>query len=169
MGRFLKLADAIDAFNRRLGKALSYLVLALIVVQFALVVMSANFQVGSIKLQESLLYINALLFLGAAGFTFLNDEHVRIDIFYRGKSERRKTMIDLLGHHILLIPFMIFVWVIGIPYVATSWANQEASFETSGLQIVYILKSFLLVFAFTLSLQGVSGIIRCLAKLRGKA
>lgn len=167
MGGLLKLADFLDAFNEKLGKLLSFLVIALIIVQFGLVIMSANFKVGSIKLQESLLYINALLFLGAAGFVLLKDGHVRVDIFYRGKSERAKNLIDLFGHIFLLLPFLVFAWVIGIPYVVTSWGNLEASFETSGLQIVYILKTFFLLFALTLSFQGLSGIIRITDKLKG--
>lgn len=167
MGGLLKLADFLDAFNERLGKILGVLVIALIIVQFTIVIMSANFKVGSIWLQESLLYMNSLLFLGAAGFVLLKDEHVRVDIFYRDKSERAKNLINLVGHLALLAPFMIFVWIIGTPYVASSWANLEGSFETSGLQIVFILKSFFLVFALTLSFQGISGIIRAIHKLTG--
>ncbi len=165
MGGLLKLADFLDAFNERLGKALGVLVIALVIVQFAIVIMSANFKAGSIWLQESLLYMNSLMFLGAAGFVLLKDEHVRVDIFYRDKSERTKSIVDLLGHVLLLLPFMVFVWIIGSPYVASSWANLEGSFETSGLQIVFILKSFFLLFALTLSFQGLSGIIRTLNKI----
>ncbi len=167
MGELLKLADFLDAFNERLGKLLGILVIALIIVQFTIVIMSANFQAGSIWLQESLLYMNSLLFLGAAGYVLLKDEHVRVDIFYRDKSARLKNIVNLIGHLGLLLPFMIFVWVIGSPYVASSWANLEGSFETSGLQIVFILKSFFLLFALTLSAQGLSGIIRALDKLKG--
>jgi TRAP-type mannitol/chloroaromatic compound transport system permease small subunit len=167
MGGLLKLADFLDAFNERLGKALGVLVIALVIVQFAIVIMSANFKAGSIWLQESLLYMNSLMFLGAAGFVLLKDEHVRVDIFYRDKSERTKSIVDLLGHLLLLLPFMVFIWIIGSPYVATSWANLEGSFETSGLQIVFILKSFFLLFALTLSFQGLSGIIRALNKIMG--
>lgn len=167
MGGLLKLADFLDAFNERLGKLLGVLVIALIIVQFAIVIMSSNFKAGSIWLQESLLYMNSLLFLGAAGFVLLKDQHVRVDIFYRDKSERVKNLVNLVGHLALLAPFMIFVWIIGTPYVATSWANLEGSFETSGLQIIFILKSFFLLFALTLSFQGISGIIRIIDKLKG--
>ena len=68
----------------------------------------------------------------------------------------------------LLFPFLVFVWVIAIPYVFTSWRNLEASFETSGLPIVYILKSFILLFAFSLSIQGVSLAVRSWAAWREK-
>lgn len=167
MGGLLKLADFLDAFNERLGKLLGGLVIALIIVQFTIVIMSANFKAGSIWLQESLIYMNSLLFLGAAGFVFLKDDHVRVDIFYRDKSERIKNLVNLVGHLVLLLPFLVFVWIIGTPYVTTSWANLEGSFETSGLQIVFILKSFFLLFALTLSFQGLSGIIRTIYALRG--
>ena len=124
MGGLLKLADFLDAFNERLGKLLGGLVIALIIVQFTIVIMSANFKAGSIWLQESLLYMNSLLFLGAAGFVLLKDDHVRVDIFYRDKSERIKNLVNLVGHLLLLVPFLVFVWIIGTPYVATSWANR---------------------------------------------
>ncbi len=163
------MADVLDGFNKKLGKVLSYLVIGLVIAQFAIVVMSANFQIGSIKLQESLLYMNALMFLGAAGYVLLMDDHVRVDIFYHNKSERFKTWTNLLGHLILLMPFMVFVWIIGIPYVSSSLANLEGSYETSGMQFVYVLKSFFLLLALTLSLQGISGIIRSVHSLKGGA
>ena len=50
--------------------------------------------------------------------------------------------------------------MIGLPYVLSSIQNLEASFETSGLQIVYVLKSFILLFAFSLTIQGISLAIR---------
>lgn len=167
MGGLVKFADTCDAFNKRLGKALSYLILLLILVQFAIVVLAANFQIGSIKLQESVLYINALMFLGAAGYTFLKDGHVRVDIFYRGKTKRGKAWTDLIGTLVLLVPFLVFVWWIGVPFVVNSWSNMEGSYETSGLQIVYILKSFVLLFAFSLTLQAFSLIVRNVAVLKG--
>ncbi|MCH8172890.1 MAG: TRAP transporter small permease subunit [Proteobacteria bacterium] len=168
MQKFLKIADRLDALNEALGKALGPLVIVLVLVQFALVIMSGVFHVGSIKLQESLLYINSLMFLGAAGYTLLKDAHVRVDVFYRDAPERKKAKINLAGTLFLLFPFLVFVWVIAIPYVFTSWRNLEASFETSGLPIVYILKSFILLFAFSLSIQGVSLAVRSWAAWRQK-
>lgn len=161
MNRLLSLMDRLDAVNGRLGKLLSYGLLALIFVQFAIVVMAANFQAGSIKLQESVLYINSLVFLGAAGYTLLKDGHVRVDIFYRGAAPGTRARIDFFGTLFLLIPFLVFLWWVALPYVIASWRAGEGSFETSGLQLVWLLKSFILLFAASLSLQAVSLAVRC--------
>lgn len=160
MQKLLALANRLDAINDWLGRTLSYTVILLVLVQFAIVVMSGNFRVGSIKLQESLLYINALMFLGAAGYVLLKDAHVRVDVFYRDASPGRKARINFFGTLFFLFPVVAFVWVIGLPYVLSSIQNLEASFETSGLQIVYVLKSFILLFAFSLTIQGISLAIR---------
>lgn len=155
-----RLADAIDGLNLRLGRLLSWAVLLLVLAQFAIVVLTNVFRIGSIQLQESLLYINSLIFLGAAGYTLLKDEQVRVDIFYRGASPRFRAWVNLLGTVFLLFPVMGLLWVSAWPYVAASWAVLEGSIETTGLQAVYILKSFLLLFTVTLSLQGLSLAIR---------
>lgn len=166
MQKLLSLMDRLDAVNDRLGKLLSYGLLALIFVQFAIVVMAANFQAGSIKLQESVLYINSLVFLGAAGYTLLTDGHVRVDIFYRDAAPRTKARIDFFGTLFFLTPFLVFLWWVALPYVITSLRAGEGSFETSGLQLVWLLKSFILLFAASLSLQAVSLAVRSYFAMR---
>ena len=160
MNALERFADAIDSLNAGLGRLLGWAALLLILAQFSIVVLTNAFRIGSIQLQESLLYINSLIFLGAAGYTLLRDEQVRVDIFYRGASARFKAWVNLLGTFFLLFPVMGLLWVSAWPYVAASWAVLEGSIETTGLQAVYILKSFLLLFTATLTLQGASLVIR---------
>lgn len=166
MQKLLAFAARLDAINDWLGKFLSYGVILLVLVQFAIVILSGNFRIGSIKLQESLLYINALMFLGSAGYVLLKDAHVRVDVFYRDAPAWKKARINFLGAVFFLMPFAAFVWVIGIPYALTSIRNLEGSFETSGLQIVFVLKSFVLLFAFSLTVQGISLAIRAWHSLK---
>ena len=168
MQKLLVISDKIDALNERLGRTLGYAVLVLILLQFALVIMSANFRIGSIKMQEALLYLNAMMFLGAAGYTLLHDAHVRVDIFYGKANDKGKARINLLGTFFLLAPFLAFLWVIALPYALNSWAILEASFETSGLPLVYILKSFILLFALSLTAQGFSLAIKSWAVLKAR-
>ncbi|MCG8503731.1 MAG: hypothetical protein MI755_03915, partial [Sphingomonadales bacterium] len=85
-----RLAGRLDAINAGIGAAVKWAVIVLVIVQFGLVLGHYVFRVGSIMVQESLLYINAFLFLTAAGVTLLEDGHVRVDIFYRGASRRYK-------------------------------------------------------------------------------
>jgi len=156
----LGLANQINRLNARVGQALSWMALLLVLVQFALVVMSSVFRTNILELQELLLYINSLMFLGGAGFTLLTDGHVRVDIFYEGASERTRHRVNLFGGLFLLMPLMGLLWWSATPFVVTSWSSFEGSIETSGLQGIFVLKSFILFFALAMTLQGISEIIR---------
>ena len=125
-------------------------------IQFALVVMSAVFAEGSIWLQESRLYLNALIFLGAAGYTLMRDAHVRVDIFFNDLGRRDRALVDVLGTLLFLVPFLVVLWWAAVPYVADSWAIREGSTETGGIPFVYGLKSLILLFAATLSLAALA-------------
>src|SRR5512134_1505754 len=80
------LATLIDRINGAIGKAAAWLALVMVLVQFALVILRYVFGIGSVPLQESLLYAHAALFMLAAGYTLLAGGHVRVDIFYREAS-----------------------------------------------------------------------------------
>lgn len=156
----------LDAFNEKTGSILSVTPLLLVILQFIIIVMISLFQVGSIQLQESLQYINALMFLGGAGYTLKHNEHVRVDLFYSKLSQRHKDIIDLFGTIVLLLPFIGLIWVAGLPFVLDSWSEMEGSVEASGLPFVYILKTTILLFALSLSLQVVSNLISLSQRLK---
>lgn len=150
----------LDGFAAKTGEVLSALPLVLVLVQFSVVLLVYVFASGSIQLQESLQYINAMMFLGAAGYTALKDEHVRVDLLYCKFSERSKTMVNFCGTLFLLVPFLILFWHASLPYVLDSWRIMESSVESSGLPFIYILKSTLLLFALTLSLHAIADLLR---------
>lgn len=157
MRTLLRLIDRLEtAFGRLAAVAL----IGLVVVQFALVVMNAAFAEGSILVQESRLYLNALIFLGAAGYTFARDAHVRVDIFFNEADRRTRALVDLVGTLAFLVPFLFVVWWAGLPYVREAWAIREGSTETGGIPLVYLLKSMILVFAATMSLQAAAHLVR---------
>src|SRR5207237_8650510 len=109
-----------------------------------------------IWLQESILYAHAALFLLAAAWTLKEDGHVRVDVFYAGASPRTKALVDLAGALLLLLPFCVAVIWFSLPYVARAWAILERSRETSGLPLVFLLKTLIPLFAVMLALQGVA-------------
>jgi TRAP-type mannitol/chloroaromatic compound transport system permease small subunit len=162
-----RIADRIDRLTGAVGRAVAWLALAMVLVQFAVVVMRYGLGIGSIWLQESILYAHAALFLLAAAWTLAGDGHARIDIFYADASPRGKALVDLCGALLLLLPFMAVLAWYAWPYVARSWAILERSQEVSGLSFVFLLKSLLLLFALTMALQGIAQAIRALAALRG--
>lgn len=167
MPRLLKLADAIDSLNDRVGRGVAWLALGLVLVQCALVAMRYVFGVASVVVQESLIYGHGVLFVLAAGYTLRHDGHVRVDIFYRTAGPAGRAWIDLIGALLLLLPFCALLWWTAWPYVASSWAIREGSREQSGIPAVYLLKTGVLAFAALVALQGVSMMIRSAATLAG--
>lgn len=150
------LIKAVNTGNELLGRAIAWLTLALVLMTFVIVVMRYLFHAGSVAMQESLLYLHSLIFLLGAAYTLHHNGHVRVDIFYRPMSARRKAWVDLLGALFLLIPFCAFIFIISWEYVANSWSYYEGSSEAGGIDAVYLLKTLLLVMPATLLLQGLA-------------
>ena len=130
-----------------IGHATAWVALAMVLVQFLVVMMRYVFGVGWIMMQESVTYMHAFLFMVGAGYTLLQDGHVRVDIFYRGASERFKNLVDVFGVILFMIPACLVIGIYSWPYVHNSWKVLEGSKETSGIQGIYLLKSLLIVFA----------------------
>jgi TRAP-type mannitol/chloroaromatic compound transport system permease small subunit len=162
----IAIAEHIDRLNGAIGRAVSWLTLWVVIVQFALVLLRYVFDAGSIWLSESILYAHAAAFLLAAAWTLREDGHVRVDIFYADASPRTKAVIELAGAIMLLLPFTAAVIWFAWPYVSRSWAILERSHETSGLPAVFLLKSLIVVFALLLALQGIAQAIRAAHELR---
>jgi len=153
-------ADAIDRINAAIGRTAMWCSLYVVLAEFAVVVMRYALGLGSIRLQESVLYAHAGLFMLAAAWTLQVDGHVRVDVFYAQARPRTRAVIDLLGALIFLAPFAAVLTMLSVPYVARSWAILESSRETSGLPLVYLLKTFIPLFALLIGLQGVAQAIR---------
>ena len=99
-----RLADVLDRINRVIARVVRWLVLAMVLVQFAIVIGRYVFGVNSIAAQESVLYLHAAFFMLGAGYTLLVDKHVRVDIFYAKLSAAGRRRIDVFGHLIQLLP-----------------------------------------------------------------
>jgi TRAP-type mannitol/chloroaromatic compound transport system permease small subunit len=98
----------------------------------------------------------------------MRDDHVRVDIFYRPASIRRKAIADLLGVIVFLLPFMIVVFLYGLPYVQRSWRIWEGSANIGGMPGLFVLKTFILVFAILVGLQGLAMAARSILVLTGR-
>ncbi|SFH60747.1 TRAP transporter small permease subunit [Modicisalibacter xianhensis] len=158
----------IDVVTERLGKALAWLIIVMMLIQFLIVVLRYIFNFNSIPMQESVMYMHALVFLLAASYTLKHDGHVRVDIFYRGFSARRKAWVDLFGTLFLLFPVMIFIFVSSLGYVGKSWAIFEGSPDTGGIPAVFLLKTLIPVFAVLMILQGIAELIRNVLIITGR-
>jgi TRAP-type mannitol/chloroaromatic compound transport system permease small subunit len=138
----------------------------MVAVQFLVVVLRYVFGIGSVWLQESVIYAHAVLILMTAAWTLRAGGHVRVDIFYSRMSERARARVDLVGAMLLLLPFMAALVWLSLPYVARSWAIVESSREVGGIPLVWLLKTLIPLFALMMALQGVAQAIRALSPSR---
>ena len=159
------LADRIDRLVAGIGHVAAWLILVVVLLQFALVVARYVFGLGSIWLSETVIYAHAAVFMLAAAWTLRGEGHVRVDIFYGEASARTKALIDLLGAILLLLPFMLVLLWLSVPYAQRSWEVLERSQEASGLPLVFVLKTLIPVFALMMALQGVAQAIRAATAL----
>jgi TRAP-type mannitol/chloroaromatic compound transport system permease small subunit len=165
----LRLADGIDAASRVIAQAVKWLAVALVLVQFGVVVLRYAYGMSYIWAQESVIYAHATLFMLAIGYTYLVDQHVRVDVLYGRWSARRKAAMDLAGIVFAVLPFCaLMVWA-SWSYVALSWRMGEGPMAVGGLPLLPWLKSLIPLMAVLLGLQALSIGVRCAAVLAGRA
>jgi TRAP-type mannitol/chloroaromatic compound transport system permease small subunit len=150
-----------------LGRTVSWLTLLMTLATFAIVLLRYGFNLGWIWMQESVTYLHAMIFMVAAAWTFQVDEHVRVDIFYRDRSARYHSLVNLAGTLLFLVPFSVFLLIIAWDYVTVAWASREGSREAGGLPLVWLLKSLILVLPLLLLLQSWATANSCIRALRG--
>ena len=160
------IARSLDALNEQVGRVVSWAALLMVLVQFFVVLMRYAFGVNYLFLQESIVYLHATLFLLGAGYTLHHGGHVRVDIFYRTASQRTKALIDLGGVLLFLLPVCGLLAFASWDFVAQSWAVREGSVETSGIPLVYLLKTLILMFCALMALQGMATALHALVTLR---
>jgi TRAP-type mannitol/chloroaromatic compound transport system permease small subunit len=155
----------IDSLNEFLCKMVSWFTLTMVLLTFLIVVLRYGFNVGWIAMQESVMYLHGMVFLLGAAHTLRVNEHVRVDIFYRRFSPKKQAKVDIFGSLFLLMPVNIFIFMVSFDYVMRAWRVMEASQEAGGIPGVFLLKSLILLFSFTMLLQGIAEVVRNVAKL----
>ena len=152
------IASAIDKLNRSIGRITAWLTLAMVLVTFCVVVLRYLFDTGWIWLQESVTWMHAAVFMLAAAYTLADDQHVRVDIFYREMGEPGRALVNALGTALFLLPLTVFLIWGSWDYASLSWEIHETSREAGGMIFPFpsIMKSFIPATAFLLLLQGIA-------------
>jgi TRAP-type mannitol/chloroaromatic compound transport system permease small subunit len=155
----------IDSINAFLCRLVSWFTLFMVLLTLLIVVLRYGFNLGWIAMQESVMYLHGMVFLLGAAHTLRVNGHVRVDIFYRRFSPKKQAKVDIFGSLFLLMPVNIFIFMVSFDYVMRAWRVMEASQEAGGIPGVFLLKSLILLFSFTMLLQGIAEVIRNVAKL----
>ncbi len=158
----------LDKISEKLGKATAWLTVLMVIATVVVVILRRVFDVGLIWLQESVVLMHAIVFMVGAAYTLQQDEHVRVDIFYRRMGERGRALVDAAGVLLFLLPLCIFFFSRSFDFVAASWGLREASRESGGLAypLLPVLKTVLLIMPLTVGLQGIAILLRAIRTLR---
>ena len=160
MSSLQRVAAMIDRLNDRIGAAIQWLALLMVLVgAFNAVARYTTRYTGLALSSNAYLdlqwYFFTLIFLLGAGYGLHHDYHVRVDVVYEKMGDKAKAWVDLIGTVLFLIPFSaVMLWVSWRP-VWNSWAIRESSPDPGGLPR-YPIKAVILVAFLLLLLQGLS-------------
>ena len=154
--------------NEYIGKAVSWLTTALVLLVCYDVFMRKVFDSSSTVMAELEWHIFSVIFLLGAGYSLKHDQHVRVDLFYQKFSAKKKAIINILGTVVLLIPWCVMVILTSFRYAKTSFGYLERSVDPGGLPARYVIK-FMITLGFILLLyQAIVHLIEQVRILRTK-
>lgn len=166
MGALLKFSNTVDRLSGWIGKYVIWLILASTVISAINAIVRKVFNTSSNAFLEIQWYLFAASFLIAAGYTLLNNEHVKIDVVSSKFSKRTQIKIDIFGFAAFLIPMCLAILWYGVPFFYKALISGEVSSNAGGLIRWPVYAMIPLGFSLLL-LQGVSELIKRVAFLQG--
>jgi TRAP-type mannitol/chloroaromatic compound transport system permease small subunit len=162
----LSLSRLIDKFSEFIGRWLAWLVLAAVLISAANAIIRKAFNTSSNAYLEIQWYLFAAVFMLAAGYTMLRQEHVRIDVVSGRFSKRTQIWIDIIGLTVFVFPFIYYIIVLAMPLVINAYVTNEMSSNAGGL-IRWPVFAMLPLGLLLLGIQAVSELIKRIAFLKG--
>ena len=139
----------LDNFIEKVGYGTSFLVVVMVFLVTLTLFLRYVLSIGSVALQESIMYLHAIFFMIGISFAIKENAHVKIDILSNKFNSKQKNVVFIAG----LIYF-------SIDMVSNSWEVMEHSSEAGGLNLVYLLKSVIPLTGFLIFLQSISELIK---------
>ena len=171
MNGLLKLSQAIDTFNAKVGRTATWAVLFAVIVCSVNALMRKLFDTSdfyknySNAMSEMQLFFFGVIFLLGAAYTLGLDEHVRIDVLSNRWSERKQMWMDAIGFGAFMVPICTLIFILSLSFVADSWASHETT--GNSFLPLWPFKSLISLGYLTLIAQGVSEFIKRLAYFKG--
>ena len=167
MNALLALSRTIDTLSERIGRWMSWLILAAVIVSTVNAVIRKLFDVSSNSWLELQWVLFGAVFLLCSPWTLMSNEHIRIDIVNSLLPKSARNWIDVLGHVFFLLPLTIIMMLVSWPFAYRSFAINEQSVNAGGL--AQWPAKFLIPIGFTLLfIQGLSELIKRLAIMNGQ-
>jgi TRAP-type mannitol/chloroaromatic compound transport system permease small subunit len=166
MQALLSLARGIDRVTALVGKFVMWMILVAVIVSAGNAIVRKAINWSSNSLLEMQWYLFGAAFMGAAAYTLQQNEHIRIDIFYGTRSRRTQHWIDLFGHVVFTLPFVVLMTYMLIPYAYQAWKIGQISTNSGGL-LIWPARAMLAAGFVLLIAQVLSEIIKKIAVMQG--
>lgn len=156
----------IDSVNYCIGEVVKWALLALVLTTAFSVFALSIFGLAWTKLFQSATYFHGVVIMLGAASTLLAGQHVRVDVFHRGLSERRRAWIDFIGYYVLLAPVCLIILWDSQSFIYFAWRIFEGSSEADGIGGVFLLKTLVPLFCITMLAQAMSIALRAALCIR---
>ena len=165
----LRVAHALDAVARTVGKAIAWLILPMVGSLVWEVVARYFFSAPTVWAYDMTFMLYGTFFMLGSAWTLQRGGHIRTDVYYGKWSHRTQARVDLACYLVLFFPAMaVFFWL-GAEYFWKSFQQNERIVTSPWLPIVWPFKFVIPLSAVLLVLQGVAECIRCWSRAFGPA
>lgn len=168
MSALLAFCKFIDGISERIGRFVGWLLLAAVLISTVNAITRKAFNIGSNAYLEAQWYLFAAVFMLGAGYVFLHDQHVRIDVIASRLKRRTMVWIDVIGITVFLIPLCLIVAWMAWPSVMLAFKTSEVSANPGGF-IRWPLYVLVPIGFLLLALQSFSELVKRVAFLMGRA
>lgn len=168
MNFLLAFSRRIDWITEKIGKSIGWLLLAAVLISAGNALIRKTFDVSSNAFLEAQWYLFGAVFMLGAGYAFLHDQHVRIDVLSSRLARRTQIWVDVVGIAVFLLPLCAFVVWTSLPSLQLAVMTKEVSANPGGLLRWPVYALVPIGFAL-LALQSLSELVKRVAFLTGQA
>lgn len=160
-------SDMLEGVVDCVGKLFSWIWLPLMLLVVGNVILRYALGTNIIALEEMQWHLYAAGFMIGLSYCFINDGHVRVDVFAEHFQPRTRALIEILGTALLFLPFCYFILAYAYPFVERSYSINEISAAPGGLPMRWLIKSFIIIAFVLLAMAGLARLIRAFSLLTG--
>lgn len=148
------------------GHLCSLLMLLMVLNVFYDVIMRYFFNDVSIGMQELEWHLFGAMFMFGIGYTFKEDGHVRVDVFYDQMTIRSQAFVNIFGSIVFALPITLLILYFSIDYTYQAYEMGEGSADPGGLPYRWIIRSVIPISSVFLTLSIVYIVLNEVENLR---
>ncbi|MDM4768084.1 TRAP transporter small permease subunit [Pelomonas sp. SE-A7] len=160
-----KLLHTADGISTWVGKAFSWLIVALMLLVVAEVFKRYALNMPTAWVFDASNMLYGTLFMMGGAYTLAHDGHVRGDFLYGSMKPRTQASLDCVLYLLFFLPGVCALTWSGWTYAGESLAIREHTFNATPLP-VYPFKYIIPLAGAMVLMQGLSEILRCVVCIR---